>query len=164
MQLPRNEYESYRAARLRAIQKIAEKQYEKESLRDALYAGAKYLVRVDVDGQNYDAVVSVGHDNVRKDPVRPDLLEALTYVLQNVEDEQRRVILSAMAYHFKEKQWLPIRSERVREEVEEALEECTLYKTVPVRGSVRCKYEVVNPLGELLKDTVIVSGRYEHQS
>ena len=130
-----------------AIGKVASKEHS----RDELQPGSQHVVQLDVSGtvdgrafqRNLNAVLSVGHDQVKATSVTPEQPQLLAVILSKLNQQTRDKILRELPDEFAENGGhLPDVEEELVDTVSTMLQSLRAKKRVQARGPVRCEYQL----------------------
>jgi len=133
-----------------ALGKVASKEGE----RDALTAGSRHCVQLEVVGTvdqqplqyEIDAVLNIGHDQQRASSITPDQAHLVANVLAKLNPTTRNKILRELPERFAEAGGkLPEVSEELLAATTQMLKRLRAKKTVKSHGPVRCEYRLGEP-------------------
>jgi hypothetical protein len=128
-----------------ALSRIA----DKESCRDDLRAGGVHVINLaisgSVDGQpvreSVDAILTVGHDSERASSSLPAVGHLIAAILAKLNTATREAVLANLPTEFAQNGYqLPIVPDTLIAQATAMLVRLRATQTVPVRGSVACKY------------------------
>ena len=130
-----------------ALEKVAHKQKESDSLPE----GSKHTVSLKlngtVDGEPFDesvnSILSIGHRQTRSSSVNPQVPQLIAWILGKLNSATRNRILMDLPVEFVDNQnQMPEPNLVLVSEVEHMLKQLRKTKTVEARGSVRCEYSI----------------------
>jgi len=134
-----------RAVAWHALSRIA----DKESCRDDLRAGGVHVVKLAVSGtidgqpvhESLDAILTVGHDSERASSSLPAVGHLVAAILAKLNTATRDSILANLPSEFVDNGYtLPAVPDTLIAQATGMLTRLRATQTVPVRGSVACKY------------------------